>query len=52
MVKIWFKKLVRKLEEKWASKISAQRIAAYVGVKKYWKAWMAKKAAAWRKAAK
>lgn len=44
-----FKKLSNKLQRQWKSKESANKIAYSIWVKKYGKAGMAKKAAAWRK---
>lgn len=44
-----FKKLSNKLQRQWKSKESANKIAASIGFKKYWKTGMARKAAAARK---
>ncbi len=49
MVKVGFKKLVSKLQKEGKSKESAQKIAAYIGRKKYGKTKMSKMAAAGRK---
>jgi len=49
MARIGFKKLVQKLQRKGYSKKSAQRIAYSIGVKKYGKQGMIKKAVAGRK---
>ena len=47
---VWaFKRLAGKLRRQWHSAKSANAIAASIGRKKYWKAWMARKAAAWRR---
>jgi len=44
-----FKKLSNKIQKQWHSKKSADAIAASIWIKKYWKAGMARKAAAARK---
>lgn len=44
-----FKRLAGKLRRQWHSAKSANAIAASIGRKKYWKAWMARKAAAGRR---
>tara|TARA_R100000278_G_C5472698_1_gene165073 strand:+ start:1534 stop:1689 length:156 start_codon:yes stop_codon:yes gene_type:complete len=49
MPRIGFKKLVSNLERKGKSKESAQKIAAFIGRKKYGKSKMAKMAAAGRR---
>ena len=46
-----FKKLANSIRKQWYSQKSANAIAASIGIKKYWKAGMARKAAAWRKRA-
>ena len=43
-----FKELSKKIQKQWKSKKSADAIAASIWIKKYGKAGMAKKAAAWR----
>jgi|TARA_R100000084_G_scaffold91962_1_gene45832 hypothetical protein len=49
MPRIGFKKLVSNLERKGKSKESAQKIAAFIGRKKYGKSKMSKMAAAGRR---
>lgn len=44
-----FKKLSKKIQKQWHSKEEADKITASIGIKKYGKAGMARKAAAWRK---
>ena len=44
-----FKRLAGSLRRKWYSAKSANAIAASIGRKKYWKVWMARKAAAGRR---
>lgn len=46
-----FKKLAGSIRKQWYSKDAANRIAYSIWAKKYWKAWMARKAAAWRRKA-
>ena len=46
-----FKRLAGKLRRSWHSARAANAIAASIGRKKYWKAWMARKAAAGRRRA-
>lgn len=46
-----FKKLAGSLKRQWYSAKSANAIAASIWIKKYGKAWMARKAAAWRRRA-
>ena len=43
-----FKKLSKNIQKQWYNKASADAIAASIGIKKYWKSGMAKKAAAAR----
>ncbi len=49
MPRVGFKKLVSNLQRKGKSKDSAQKIAAYIGRKKYGKSKMAKMSAAGRR---
>lgn len=44
-----FKKLSNKIQKQWHTKKEADAITASIWIKKYWKAGMAKKAAAARK---
>lgn len=44
-----FKKLSKKIQKEWHTKEEADAITASIGMKKYGKAGMAKKAAAWRR---
>lgn len=46
-----FKSLANSIRKQWYSSDAANRIAYSIGARKYWKSWMARKAAAWRKRA-
>lgn len=46
-----FKSLANSIRKQWYSSDAANRIAYSIWAKKYGKAWMARKAAAWRKRA-